>query len=172
MVCAARTQPEIDEVAARVRALGRRAIAVPCDVMERAQLEALVARAMAELGRIDVLVNNAGGSPWKPFLRTSEAMFEEAFRFNVTSAFLLARLAVPHMLATDGGAIVNISSAMGRITDRRLQRLRHRQGRALAPDPAARERARAARARERDQRRRGRDVRARAVPRGRAEGVT
>ena len=118
VVCAARTTSEIDEVAARIRALGRRAIAVPCDVMERAQLEALVARTMADLGQIDVLVNNAGGSPWKPFLRTSEALFEEAFRFNVTSAFLLARLAVPHMLEAGGGAIVNISSAMGRITDR------------------------------------------------------
>ncbi len=118
LVCAARTSAEIDEIAVRVRALGRRAIAVPCDVMERAQLEGLVARAMTEFGRIDVLVNNAGGSPWKPFLRTSEAMFEEAFRFNVTSAFLLARLTVPHMLEAGGGAIVNVSSAMGRITDR------------------------------------------------------
>jgi 7-alpha-hydroxysteroid dehydrogenase len=118
VVCAARTEKEIEEVAARVRALGRRALAVPCDVMQRPQLEALVARAMSELGRIDVLVNNAGGSPWKPFLRTSEAMFEEALRFNVTSAFLLARLAVPHMLERGGGSIVNISSAMGRITDR------------------------------------------------------
>jgi len=63
-------------------------------------------------------VNNAGGSPWKPFLHTSERAFEEAYRFNVTSAFLLARLTVPHMLAAGGGAIVNISSAMGRITDR------------------------------------------------------
>jgi 7-alpha-hydroxysteroid dehydrogenase len=118
VVCAARTKAEIDEVAARARALGRRAISVPCDVMQRAELEALVARSLAELGRIDVLVNNAGGSPWKPFLHTSERVFEEAFRFNVTSAFLLARLTVPHMLAAGGGAIVNISSAMGRITDR------------------------------------------------------
>jgi 7-alpha-hydroxysteroid dehydrogenase len=86
--------------------------------MLRSDLESLVARAIDGLGRIDVLVNNAGGSPWKPFLRTSEVMFEEAFRFNVTSAFLLSRLAVPHMLASGGGAIVNVSSAMGRITDR------------------------------------------------------
>ncbi|MGH2897706.1 MAG: SDR family NAD(P)-dependent oxidoreductase, partial [Solirubrobacteraceae bacterium] len=116
VVCAARTQAEIDQVAAQVRGRGRRALAVPCDVMERAQLEALVARAMSEFGRIDILVNNAGGSPWKPFLRTSEREFEDSFRFNVTSAFLLARFAVPHMLAAGGGAIVNISSAMGRIT--------------------------------------------------------
>ncbi len=118
VVCAARTPAEIDAVAERVRALGRRALTVPCDVMERAQLESLAACAIAELGRVDVLVNNAGGSPWQPFLRTSERVFEEAFRFNVTSAFLLARLVVPHMLERGGGAIVNVSSAMGRITDR------------------------------------------------------
>jgi 7-alpha-hydroxysteroid dehydrogenase len=118
VVCAARTRSEIDAVASRARALGRRALALPCDVMERTQLEALIARAMSEFGRIDILVNNAGGSPWKPFLRTSEREFEDSFRFNVTSAFLLARFAVPHMLAAGGGAIVNISSAMGRITDR------------------------------------------------------
>jgi 7-alpha-hydroxysteroid dehydrogenase len=118
VVCAARTASEIDDVAARARALGRRALAVPCDVMQRAELEALAARTAAELGGIDVLVNNAGGSPFQPFLRTSERMFEEAFRFNVTSAFLLSRFAVPEMQKRGGGAIVNVSSSMGRITDR------------------------------------------------------
>ena len=53
-----------------------------------------------------------------PFLDTSERAFEAAFHFNVTTAFTLSKLAVPHMLAGDGGSIVNISSAMGRLTDR------------------------------------------------------
>jgi 7-alpha-hydroxysteroid dehydrogenase len=52
------------------------------------------------------------------FLDTSEKAFEGAFHFNVTTAFTLSKLAVPHMLAGDGGSIVNISSAMGRLTDR------------------------------------------------------
>jgi 7-alpha-hydroxysteroid dehydrogenase len=114
----ARTMSEVEGVAAQVRALGRRAIALPCDVMQRAQLEALVEQTQKELGRIDLVVNNAGGAPWTPFLKTSERAFEEAYRFNVTSAFLLTRLAVPHMLAHGGGAVVNVSSAMGRVTDR------------------------------------------------------
>src|SRR5262245_38687620 len=114
----ARTMSEVDAVAAQIQKLGRRALALPCDVMERAQLERLVEQAQKELGRIDVVVNNAGGAPWTPFLRTSEKAFEEAFRFNVTSAFLLSRLAVPHMLAPRGGPIVNVSSAMGHVSDR------------------------------------------------------
>ena len=118
VVCAARTEAEIESVAEKVRALGRRALPLRCDVMQRSELEALAARALAEFGRVDVLVNNAGGSPWKPFLQTSERLFEEAFRFNVTSAFLLSRLVVPDMLKRGAGAIVNVSSSMGRFTDR------------------------------------------------------
>jgi 7-alpha-hydroxysteroid dehydrogenase len=88
---------------------------VPCDVVESTQLEGLVEAAVQEFGRIDVLVNNAGGSPPSPALQTSEKAFEAALRFNVTSAFLLSRLVLPVMQKGDGGAIVNISSAAGRL---------------------------------------------------------
>lgn len=115
VVCSARSQEQIDDTAAAARAFGRRALAVPCDVNERAQLEALVAATMQEFGRIDVLVNNAGGWPPKPALETSEKYFEQALRFNVTSAFLLTRFVVPRMLERDGGSVVNISSAAGRL---------------------------------------------------------
>jgi 7-alpha-hydroxysteroid dehydrogenase len=67
------------------------------------------------LGRIDILVNNAGGWPPQPALETSERTFEQALHFNVTTAFVLTRLAVPHMLAGGGGSVVNISSAAGRL---------------------------------------------------------
>ena len=115
VACAARTLEQIEDTAAQARGHGVRGLAVPCDVNERAQLESLVEQTLAEFGRIDVLVNNAGGWPPKPALQTSEKSFEEAFRFNVTTAFVLSRLVVPHMLERDGGAIVNISSAAGRI---------------------------------------------------------
>ena len=111
VVGAARTQEDIDATAAAVRALGRRGLAVRCDVTRREDLEGLVAATVAEMGRIDVLVNNAGGWMPQPFLRTSEAAFEAAYRFNVTSAFLLTRFCVPQMVETaGGGAVVNISS--------------------------------------------------------------
>jgi len=115
VVCAARTPEQIEDTAEKVRALGPRALAVPCDVSESDQLRQLVDRAQEEFGRIDILVNNAGGSPPKPMLETSERMFEKAFHFNVTTAFLLSQLVVPHMRAGGGGSIVNISSAAGRL---------------------------------------------------------
>ncbi len=118
MVCAARTREQIESVAERVRDLGRRSLAVPCDVTQRADLEKLVAETDKEFGRVDVLVNNAGGAPPREALRTSESMFEEALRFNVTSAFLLSRLCIPRMLDGDGGTIVNISSAAGRLVQK------------------------------------------------------
>jgi len=111
VVCAARTQPDIDGVAEEVRRRGRRAIAVKTDVMQTADLERLVQAAIDGFGRIDVLVNNAGGTLPRAALQTSERFFETALRFNVTSAFLLSRLVIPKMVETaGGGAIVNISS--------------------------------------------------------------
>lgn len=114
VVCAARTEEQIESTATQVRERGRRALPVRCDVTERADLEALIQAALDEFGRIDILVNNAGGWPPREALRTSERSFEEAFRFNVTQAFVLTRLAVPHMVETaGGGAVVNISSRAG-----------------------------------------------------------
>lgn len=111
VVCAARTQADIDATADAVRARGRRALALATDVVSTPDLERLVAAARAEFGRIDLLVNNAGGTAPRPALQTSERYFENALRFNATSAFLLTRLAVPVMLeSAGGGAVVNISS--------------------------------------------------------------
>ena len=115
VVVAARTREQVEATAEQARRHGVKALPVVCDVMQRTDLEALVEATMQEFGRVDVLVNNAGGTPPMEALYTSEAMFEEAFRFNVTSAFLLTRLLVPKMLQTGGGSIVNISSAAGRL---------------------------------------------------------
>jgi 7-alpha-hydroxysteroid dehydrogenase len=112
VVLAARTPERLERVAQRAREMGRRALAVPCDVREGAQIEAVVARTLAELGHIDILVNNAGGTGPTPALDLSLRDFEAAFHFNVGSAFLLTRLCVPHMAKTGSGAIVNISSAL------------------------------------------------------------
>jgi len=118
IVLTARTKEQLDEVAADVRGFGREALVIPADVNENAVLEDIVARTMAELGRIDIVVNNAGGTPPRPFLDTSPGYLERAFHFNTTTAFVLSKAAVPHMLEQGEGAIVNISSAIGRLRDR------------------------------------------------------
>jgi 7-alpha-hydroxysteroid dehydrogenase len=110
VVVAARTEIDLEATATLVRERGRRALVVPTDVTESEQLARLVDATIAEFGRLDVLVNNAGGWMPRPFLETSERNFEAALRFNVISAFVLSRLALPHLAATDAGAIVNISS--------------------------------------------------------------
>jgi 7-alpha-hydroxysteroid dehydrogenase len=118
VVLAARTKDQLDEVASTVRDFGQRALVVPCDVNDTSNLAGLVEQTKTELGRLDIVVNNAGGAMPQAFLDTSERAFEAAFHFNVTTAFTLTQLAVPHMLEAGGGSVVNISSAMGRLTDR------------------------------------------------------
>jgi 7-alpha-hydroxysteroid dehydrogenase len=114
VVLASRTESDLNQVAAAVAKAGRKALVVPTDVMEFEQLGNLVDRAMAEFGRIDILVNNAGGFPPKPVSHTSVEQFEEAFRFNVSTAFELSRICAPLMVdSAGGGAILNISSVAG-----------------------------------------------------------
>jgi 7-alpha-hydroxysteroid dehydrogenase len=119
VVVSARTLSQLEETAEKVRARGRRALVVECDVLDPEQRKQLVEKSVAEFGRLDILVNNAGGWPPKPTLDTSEDEFDACFRFNVTSAFAMTRLAVPKMVETTGsGAIVNISSVAGRFNAR------------------------------------------------------
>lgn len=114
VVIGARTQAQIDTVAAEIRAAGGNALAQRTDVMREEQLEALVDAAIDTYGRLDIVVNNAGGFPPGPALETSTADFISAFRFNVGSAFALSRIAAPRIVTTAGnGAIINISSVAG-----------------------------------------------------------
>ena len=166
VVCAARTQVDIDAVADDVRKLGRRSLAVATDVTVTEQLENLVARAVEEFGRIDVLVNNAGGSLPRAFMATSERSFEMALRFNVTSAFLLSKLVVPHMVEAGGGRDRQHLVALGEHGAAVLHRVRNREGRAVDDDARDGAGARAEDPRQRDRGRRDRDrsARARARP--------
>jgi 7-alpha-hydroxysteroid dehydrogenase len=118
VLLAARTVEQLEAVAAQVRAHGQRALVVPTDVDDEERLAALADTAVAELGRLDIVVNNAGGTAPRPFLATSAGYMQRSFHFNVVTAFVLSKAAVPHMLEQGGGSIVNISSAIGRMRDR------------------------------------------------------
>ena len=124
VLISSRTEAQLTEVAERITALGRRAVVVPADLSDLEQVAALATRAAEELGRLDLVVNNVGGTIPNAFLDTTPEYLEEAFRFNVSTAHALSRSAVPLMLRhADGphgqaGSIVNISSVMGRLAGR------------------------------------------------------
>ena len=109
---AARTAADLESVAADVRGLGRRALVCPTDVMVPEQVEVLVKQTLDELGRIDIVVNNAGGFPPQPALSTTTEQFESAFHFNVGTAYRLTTLCAEE-LARNGGNVINISSIAG-----------------------------------------------------------
>ena len=111
VVVGARTEADLGEVVAQVRATGRRGLAVVTDVMVAEDRQHLLDETLREFGRVDILVNNAGGTGPRPAMQTSEAFFETALRFNVTVPFMMSQLAARAMVdTTGGGAIVNISS--------------------------------------------------------------
>ncbi len=118
VVISARTPEQLEGVAEAVRAAGRRAVVVPADLSDLDAVAALVDQAKEAFGRLDLVVNNVGGAMPRPFLDTSPGRMEQAFHFNVATAHALLRPAVPLMLAGDGGSVVNISSAMGRVSGR------------------------------------------------------
>jgi 7-alpha-hydroxysteroid dehydrogenase len=118
VVIASRTKEQLDEVAADIRKAGQEALVLPTDVNDNDAVEGIVNAAIEEFGRIDIVVNNAGGTMPRPFQATSAGFLERSFHFNVTTAFVLTKAATPHLLATGAGSVVNISSAIGRLRDR------------------------------------------------------
>ena len=84
-----------------------------CDVTQAASIEAMVKACIAEYGRIDILVNNVGGSAKGGPIEMSEEIWDTQVDHNLKSVFLTCKYVLPHMLAQGGGAIVNMSSTSG-----------------------------------------------------------
>ncbi len=118
VVLSARTADQLEEVAAKIEALGRKARVVAADLQDLDQVAALAQTAVDTFGRLDVVINNVGGSMPKEFARTNVAALEGAFHFNVSTAHALTRAALPHLLKNGDASVVNISSVMGRVSGR------------------------------------------------------
>jgi meso-butanediol dehydrogenase/(S,S)-butanediol dehydrogenase/diacetyl reductase len=104
-----------EQGAAEARALGRRALAIASDVTRADQVDAMVRRTLAELGRIDVLVNNAGIQIVVPMLELSEQQWDSLFDVNLKSYWLCARAVAPRMIERgQGGKIINAASRAGK----------------------------------------------------------
>lgn len=106
--------PELEKVAEEIRALGKRAIAVPAHVGKKEDVGRLVQKTIGEYGRIDILVNNAGANPvLSTLVDLEEEAFEKVLEVNLKGAFLVSQAVAKEMIKQGGGKIINISSISG-----------------------------------------------------------
>ncbi|HYT89416.1 MAG TPA: SDR family oxidoreductase, partial [Gemmataceae bacterium] len=116
VVVAGPDRGEVEAVAAEIEAMGRRGLAVVADVTCEEQVEAMATQARQTLGRIDMLVNNAGIiGPTVPVVNLRRADWDEVLAVNLTGAMLCCRAVLPGMIERRSGRIVNISSIAGKI---------------------------------------------------------
>jgi 3-oxoacyl-[acyl-carrier protein] reductase len=103
-------RPELDRTAGEIRGLGREVLTFEADVSSFADAQRIAAEIVAEFGRIDVLLNNAGRSMAKGILEITEDEFDRTIAINLKSCFNYVRAVAPAMLAQGGGRIVSMSS--------------------------------------------------------------
>lgn len=119
VLISSRTEAELEAVAAKIEAVGRRTHIVVADLAHPESTAELADEAVKTYGRLDIVVNNVGGSMPNTLLTTSVKDMRDAFTFNVLTAHALTVAAVPLMLEhSGGGSIINISSTMGRLAAR------------------------------------------------------
>lgn len=99
-----------DELCKMVRAFGRKALGIPGNVMDTAALTDSINAAATEFGRLDLLVNNAGGVTWRAFADLTEKNWRRHIDLNLVSNLAATSAAIPHMIAAGGGAIINVTS--------------------------------------------------------------
>ncbi|MHB8451018.1 MAG: SDR family NAD(P)-dependent oxidoreductase [Mycobacteriales bacterium] len=108
---AARDAVTLGQVADEVRAAGRRAVVLHVDVTDREAVAATVAAAAEQLGGLDVVVNNAGGTSFMvPFTELRLAGWDKVMRLNVDSVLVACQAAAPHLFARGGGSVINVAS--------------------------------------------------------------
>lgn len=110
---AARTAAQVEAAAAELRKTGATALGIRLDVTDAASVADAVARTVAELGAVDVLVNNAGIAESAPFARTDPESWERHLRVNATGPYLMTRAVLPGMLERGWGRVINIASLAG-----------------------------------------------------------
>jgi NAD(P)-dependent dehydrogenase (short-subunit alcohol dehydrogenase family) len=115
VVLSARRAEEGAQVARLIKDAGGEAVFVRADVSEKADIEALIARAVEAYGRLDFAVNNAGieGTLFVPTADYSEDTWDEVININLKGVWLCMKYEIPHILKQRGGSIVNMSSVAG-----------------------------------------------------------
>lgn len=113
VILVARTQEEIDSVAAKVRSLRVKALAITADVADINSVNAAVEKALSEFGTIDILINNAGIASFGKFLELEPTDWERIIQVNLMGPYYVTRAVVPNMIERQTGDIINISSTAG-----------------------------------------------------------
>ena len=111
----ARRENELEKLAREIRGTGGEALVLPCDVADRAQVEACAARALENFGGIDILVNNAGYGHHRPFLEWDLADMERLMRVNYFGTLYFTKALLPQMVERREGWLVFVSSVAGKI---------------------------------------------------------
>ncbi|HLX12999.1 MAG TPA: SDR family NAD(P)-dependent oxidoreductase [Bacteroidota bacterium] len=114
VVITARTQSDLDEVSAKIKAFGRKCLAIRGDVSIEDDVKDAVSRTLKEFGRIDVLVNNAGVGTMAPVVDMKTEDFDRMWATNMRGVFLFCKYVAPAMMKQKSGNIINISSLAGR----------------------------------------------------------
>jgi len=112
---AARNKEKLDELVAEITAAGGKAAAFPLDVAEEEQVKATVKETLAQLGKIEILVNNAGITRDQLVMRMKRADWDAVLQTNLTSAYFLIQQVIPSMLRQKWGRIINITSVFGQM---------------------------------------------------------
>jgi NAD(P)-dependent dehydrogenase (short-subunit alcohol dehydrogenase family) len=112
---AGRSKPDLEETAGHIGAAGGHALVVPTDVTRYAEVEALMERAVRELGGLDVVVNNAGIARVTPFAEATADDWRAIVDVNLTGVFNGCRAAAPHLIARRAGKVINLASVLGAV---------------------------------------------------------
>ena len=110
-----KTDEVLEATAAEVRAHGRKALVIPADVRIAEQVDAMVQKTVAEFGRIDILMNSAGGTFFSPSLELTEKGFDAVVRENLKTVFLCSQGVGRVMKEKGGGSIISVSSISGQV---------------------------------------------------------
>ncbi|MDE3103812.1 MAG: SDR family oxidoreductase [Acidobacteriota bacterium] len=113
LVVTARRAERLAALCQQISTLGCRALAVVGDAAEEATAQQAVGLALSSLGRLDILINNAGIGDYKPFVETSAAEYDALLNTNLRSGFLFTRHAVPSMIQQGSGTVIFVSSVAG-----------------------------------------------------------
>src|SRR5712691_7908872 len=114
----ARTNTEIEALAAQIQSMGRQSLAVPCDVTNTEQVQRMAKILITGLGGVDILVNNAGNAGSHKFLNHPDELWQRMLAVNLTSVYYVTKAFVPRLIEQKWGRVINIASIASRVGGR------------------------------------------------------